>query len=134
MDASDEGYVAVFADGQRFKFKSREYMRLHKIVTGLSYKNTLEAVASGAVDSIREIVPDEFLGEFERWVAEIGSVAEDIENRVEHAFSAAPKSDRKEFALWVNKHHPELSAYLFYRMDGKPIRPLIYKRGFADRV
>jgi RNA ligase len=132
LDVSQEGWVAEFADGQRFKFKGDRYMELHRLITGLSFKHTLEAVAAGTVEAIRSQIPDEFLGDFNRWLAIIYAVVAETRQRIQAAFAAAPKATRKEFALWVMAQHKPLAPYLFATLDGKNIEPMIYKMAFEN--
>ncbi len=132
IDASQEGWVVEFADGQRFKFKGDRYMELHRLISGLSFKHTLEAVANGAVEYIRGQIPDEFLGDFNRWLATIRAVVAETKARVQTAFDTAPKTTRKEFALWVMAHHKALAPYLFALLDGKALEPMIYKMAFEN--
>lgn len=130
IDANNEGFVAEFADGQRFKFKGDAYKELHRLVCGLSFKNTLEAVANGKVDEVRAAIPDEFLGQFNEWVQEIGDKYQEVAAQVEAGFALAPKGNRKEFALWATKSNPSFAPYLFAKLDGRDYAPLIYKREF----
>lgn len=130
LDANQEGYVAEFADGQRFKFKGEQYKALHRLISGLSFKNTLDAVANGKVDEVRAAIPDEFLGQFNQWVDEIESRHNSICKAVELGFEMAPKGDRKEFAIWANKHQATIAPYLFTKLDGRDYAPLIYRREF----
>lgn len=132
LDISEEGYVVEFSDGTRWKFKGDKYLELHRLIFGLSFKKTLAAVASGSVDYIRSQIPDEFLGEFTGWVEQIGSVVEEIKGRVQRAFNAAPRSSRKDFALWVQANHKDLASYLFAMFDDKPIEPMIYRMAFEN--
>jgi len=128
LDLEQEGYVAEFADGSRFKFKGDRYLELHKIITSLTFKNVLKAVRNNEVQQIFETVPDEFLRDVKVWLAQIQATVDDIETRTEKVFHQAPKDTRKQFALWVNKHQRELSTYLFARMDNRPLEPLIYEK------
>lgn len=135
LDANSEGWVVEFEDGQRFKFKGQEYLRLHKLINGLSFKNTLKCVANGSLGELREIVPDEFLGEVDRWVESIQTTVARLKQDIEQAFKEAPKGGaRKDFALWVMAHHQPLASYMFARLDDRPIEPLIYKTAFKDSV
>lgn len=122
-----EGYVVEFADGQRFKFKSLEYLKLHKLIVSLTFKNILEAMQSNTIDQILETVPDEFLDETRAWILEIEETIGRVKQEVQAIFDAAPKSTRKEFAMWVNEHHRPLSRYLFAMIDDRDIIPLIYR-------
>lgn len=127
LDANHEGYVIEFADGNRFKFKGARYLELHKLVFGLSFKNTLEAMQNGTVQEILDAVPDEFLNEVKAWIAEIDGVLNSTKARVQSAFEAAPKDTRKDFALWLQANQRDIAGYLFAMFDGKPIEPLIYR-------
>ena len=133
LDANHEGYVVEFADGERFKFKGQRYLELHRLISTLSFKNTLAAAASGTIDFIREQVPDEFLTEFEGWVTEIERTVREVRNRAERAFAKAPTETRKQFALWVGEFYPDIALYLFAMLDGRDITPLIYRTAFKDR-
>ena len=133
LTVNQEGFVAEFADGQRFKFKGDQYMYLQKLISGLSFKNTLKAIASGELNELIESVPDEFLHDVEEWVVKINKTVQDKVNEVEEWYARAPTADRKRFALWVNSTCPSLSVYLFKRYDNKDYVPDIYKKEF-DRI
>ncbi|HNB52644.1 MAG TPA: RNA ligase, partial [Anaerolineales bacterium] len=133
LDESEEGFVLEFSDGQRFKIKGDKYLELHKLVFSLSFKNTLEAYQSGTVDYIRSQIPDEFLAEFNGWVNEIETTLAQTQAAIQAAFAAAPKTTRREYALWVRENQLELSPYLFAKIDGKPLLPMIYKLAFQNR-
>jgi RNA ligase len=132
LESNSEGWVVEFLDGQRFKFKGEEYRKLHKLISGLSFKNTLECCASGTLDELRAIVPDEFMGEVNCWIEQIQATVESTRLQIEAAFREAPKQSRKDFALWVNEHHRPIASYLFARLDDRPIEPLIYKLAFRN--
>ncbi len=126
-----EGYVAEMSSGERWKFKGDRYLELHKLVYGLSFKRAVEAVQSNQVEAIKAQIPEEFLSEFDQWVNQIETRVAEIEQTIERAFSRAPhNSDRKDFAMWVRSHELKLASYLFAKLDGKPIRPIIFQREF----
>ena len=59
-DADREGYVVKFASGLRVKVKHAEYVRLHRIVTGLTAKRVWELLAAGDdLAELRDAAPDE---------------------------------------------------------------------------
>jgi len=133
LDSDHEGFVATFADGQRFKFKGANYLLLHKLVYGLSFKATLTAIANGSVEAIRQQIPEEFLGEFNGWVDEIEQKVAAIKANIDALFQQAPKTSRKQFAGWVLSEHQGAASYLFALWDGKDIEPLIYRLAFRNR-
>ena len=133
IDLNQEGWVVEFEDGQRFKFKGEEYKRLHKLITGLSFKWALENYHNGTIEKARTVIPEEFHEDLDRWVEEIEDKIYEIENRVNDAFYLAPKTTRKEFALWVMENHKDLAPYLFAKIDNRDIEPLILKQEFKNR-
>lgn len=134
LPAEEEGFVVEFSDGERYKFKGDRYLELHKLISGLSFKHTLEAVQAGTLDYIREQIPDEYLAELNAWAAQIETVVATTKQNVQTAFDAAPKDSRKDFALWVQQQHKKLAPYLFALLDGKDYTPLIYRNEFEEML
>lgn len=133
LPPNNEGWVVEFSDRQRFKFKGDEYLRLHRLVSSLSFKNTLAAFVDGNVQEIIDTVPDEFLDDVKSWINEIQETTYDITKQVTEAFKDAPTSDRKTFAMWVTTEHQDMASYLFAMLDGRDITPMIYKTAFKNR-
>jgi RNA ligase len=133
LPATAEGWVVEFSDGQRFKFKGDEYVEIHRLVTNATFRRVLSSVANGTYDVMVSNVPDEFLTQVKAWRDEIEETIVDLIRETAIAFAIAPKSTRKEFALWAKAHYPELMPYLFAVLDRKEIRPLILKKAFKDR-
>lgn len=134
IDVSQEGWVVEFSDGQRFKFKGDAYQELHRLLSGLSFKWVLAATASSTLQFGLSAIPDEFLGQVKEWIEEIKTTVSQTKAQIEAAFDQAPRATRKDFAMWVQQHYPELASYLFARLDGKEIEPLIYKLAFQNRI
>lgn len=132
LDGQEEGYVVEFSDGQRFKFKGDRYLELHKLLNGLSFKNTLLAHQNGQVNYIKSQLPDEFLDEFNGWLKTIEQTIQEIKRKASEVYALAPQGSQKEFALWVNEYHHDLSVYLFATKSGYDLMPFIYKHAFKD--
>lgn len=127
LSGNEEGYVVLFSDGTRWKFKGERYLELHRLVSGLTFQNALKAVENGSIDQILSVVPDEFLVEVKEWIAMIQARIDKVNGDVQEAYYDAPKETRKEYALWVKNRVPHLQAYMFAKLDGKDIRPIIFK-------
>lgn len=123
-----EGLVVhVLETGERVKLKYEEYLRLHRIVTGLTSRTIWEALVAGqSVAEICEPLPDEF----HRWAREVAdglfAAVDEILLRVEKAYQeivdGQPEGfSRKDFALVAARH--DQRGYLFARLDGKDLRP-----------
>lgn len=134
LDPNSEGWVAEFADGQRFKFKGESYLELHRLISGLSFKNTLACVATGTINELRAIIPDEFLGQVEGWIDEIRTRVMFTREAIEANYEEAPKASRKDYALWVQANCKNLAPYMFARLDGRDIDELIYKLEFREQL
>lgn len=130
IPANDEGWVVEFIDGQRFKFKGDEYCKIHKLISGLSFRVVLENHQAGTINQALELIPDEFKKEVNEWIEKIEDTISFWKNRIEEVYCMAPGGERKEYALWVQEYYKDMAPYLFARLDGKDVLPIIYKIGF----
>jgi len=118
------------ASGERVKIKYDDYLRLHRIVTGLTSRTIWEALVAGAtVAEICEPLPDEFQAwardVADRLHASIAAAASHVEDVFREIVAALPEGyTRKDFALVASRH--ELRGLLFARLDGKDIRPALW--------
>lgn len=127
-----EGLVVTFLDGpcagERVKLKQEDYVRLHRIVTGLNERTVWEHLGTGApLEDLLAPLPEEF----HEWVCD---VADGLALRAEHVYRAAAVEyemlrtqdlDRKSFAALANES--EYRPYLFMLLDRKDPRPAIWK-------
>ncbi|MET8430128.1 RNA ligase [Nocardia sp. NPDC004860] len=117
-----EGFVIRYVEtGQMVKIKLDEYIRLHRIVTGLSKKVVWEHAAAGR--PFEELIAD-LPDEFHRWVADVW---DDLQARYDSTCIEAdkayekisrsvglPRSDaRKEFALAIADLPDSMKNLLF---------------------
>jgi len=137
LSGNEEGFVLRFADGQRFKVKGAEYLRLHKIMCGLSPKMIFEMWRDGKIADLAVDVPDEMLVSVREWTVSFDEEYGRILNEAQSAFNKAPKDSRKEFALWAKENAPSVLHYLFMMLDGrdveKAVRADVY-RAVKDRL
>lgn len=60
-EPNTEGFVLRWPDGTRAKVKFAEYLRLHKLLTGVNARTIWELLSTGqSLDALVELVPDEF--------------------------------------------------------------------------
>jgi hypothetical protein len=114
-----EGFVVHFSDGSVFKFKSEDYMRLHRIIAQFTFKRVLEAVQLNQDEEIRKVLPEELLPEFDRYKLMIDDKVSQIVTKVDKVVYNAPKDTRKEFALYLQQYHKGSDAikYAFKYLD-----------------
>lgn len=136
IDSEDgEGYVLHFPmTDMRLKIKFPTYVKLHKIMTGLSEKGIWELLREKGIDTapgeIVEDVPDEFF----KWLNEVVSRMQkeyyDIRDITDLQFVAIKKklgtdASRKEYADEIKKmQYPALG---FAMLDNRPADDLIFK-------
>ena len=131
--AGREGLVVHFLDtDERVKIKYEEYVRLHRLVTGLSARTVWEVLVSGGdLDELTEPLPDEFhawvKGVVTELTDEVEARAAAVEAEFERIVAALPDGwGRREFALQaVRSDH---RGSLFLRLDGKDYRPGLWQQ------
>jgi putative RNA ligase len=124
-----EGFVVHFPrSGLRLKVKFAEYVRLHRLITGVTERHIWERLRDGL--PIEKFLPDHAPASYQVWVrasAErfAGEYAR-IDAACVTAFAVAPKDgDRKAFAAYATAC--ELPAILFKMLDGQPYDEIIWK-------
>lgn len=140
---NSEGYVIRFEGGMRVKVKHDEYVRLHRIVTGVSTKTVWQYLSEGrALDELLDRVPDEFFEWVQLQVAGLTGAFAGIEDLCTHDFDSYLRQilnttdetlvrpvgsvERKAFALAV-KDHPHRDV-LFLMLDGREYTANIWKK------
>lgn len=126
---NSEGYVVHFPKtGLRFKVKHAEYVRLHRILTGINAKRIWEILSAGDnIYTILDRVPDEFYQWVTKVSRELNDKYRDIENRATLTYEAAKKYEtRKEQALFLRDSF-EYPGIVFNMLDGKDYSAQIWK-------
>ena len=114
-----EGFVVHFSDGSIFKFKSEDYMRLHRIIAQFTFKRVLEAVQQHQQEEIRRALPEELIAEFDEWCWMIEDKVDQLVMQVDKVVHNAPKETRKEFALYLQQYYKgtDVMKYAFKYLD-----------------
>ncbi len=128
LPLSKEGWVVVFEDGQRFKFKGDEYLRLHRLIHGISLKKLYEVTTAGLYDQYRESIPEEFAGQLDDWYDDLMAEVRFGEVEITGRYAGADKSSRKAYALSV-KDSP-YSGCLFRLFDKKGYLDVLLKLAY----
>ncbi|WP_276209121.1 RNA ligase [Streptomyces amritsarensis] len=160
MDA--EGFVLRFASGVRAKAKLSEYVRLHKVLTGVTARDIwrghgiqrfaglpakqlaqglnctvadIDAWGGKPLDALLEQVPDEF----DHWVREVVAGLEEAAARHERAIDEAYAGlahltgDRGAFARAVAQLPDRtVRPAMFMRLDGRPTELTTWRRVRPD--
>src|ERR1700675_2384986 len=130
--ANEEGYVLSYSNGVKVKVKFEEYVRLHRILTGLNPKTVWEMLSQGQADAIANLLPAPrrpapsvfWLGSV-RLVLRVKYAL--IEAEAQAVFAARPQSAvRKDQALYFTQSPHR--AILFQMLYGKSYAETIWDR------
>lgn len=124
-EPNSEGFVVYYPKANvRMKIKFPEYVRLHRLITGVSEIAIWELMKDGKrLDELLEKVPDEFF----KWVTE-------VERRLRLEFATkwgraqnanifyGSLPTRKEAALKILEKYKDVSGAVFLLMDGEDKR------------
>jgi T4 RnlA family RNA ligase len=127
---NEEGFVIRFSNGDRMKIKGEEYLRLHRIMTGVSTTSVWEIMANGGnMEEILKDVPDEFYDKIKEVVRDIAVRFDNIRTDYIQYFTdivfKIGREDRRRFAEEARRY--KHSSILFALLDGKDITPIIWK-------
>lgn len=121
-EPNSEGFVLFYPDENlRLKIKFPEYVRLHRLVTGLSEIAIWEFIKEGkTVDDLLEKVPDEFY----KWV---NSVEIELRRKFAEIWQPAQlallttygMATQKEKALWIMENAKDIQGVVFFLINGR---------------
>lgn len=126
---NSEGVVLYFESGFMVKVKYDEYVRLHRLVTGVTSRRIWDLLRNG--EDTKELlnrVPEEF----EKWVKE---TIKDLKTKYDvievgslSGLGIVKKLEtRKDQAIEIMKNHKQLSSIIFAMLDNKPYDQIIWK-------
>ena len=125
-----EGYIVHFVEtGVRVKFKHEEYVKLHRIMTGVSERSIHNLLASGGKSSLEEVkqtAPEEFTDFINKSIDKLEKQYADEESKIKKAYQELVDSlpsdvEQKDFALAVQKMPKGLSNHMFSLRAGKGV-------------
>lgn len=126
LDSSHEGWVAEMSDGTRWKFKGDQYCELHRLINGITFKKTCQAIIDDVFAGFRQRIPEEYREMVDGWAKQILYRYSDKLNDIQRVYAAMPKGSRKEFAMAAQ--HTPISHALFMMYDKRDLQPYILKQ------
>jgi len=139
-----EGVVVHFVSGpmrdKRVKIKQEDYVRLHRVITGMNARTVWEHLGEGkTADELCEGLPEEFWPWIHEVSAELFHEAERIRQEAEcdfrNIYAQLPLNwERKQFAMEAQASPHR--GLLFQILDDRDIKPQIWKsiKPSADRA
>lgn len=129
QEDNKEGFVIRFSNGFRVKVKFEEYVRLHRIITGVSNVVIWEYLKDGKpLDALLDKVPDEFYEYVRSTANQLQKEFIHMEYEANDMFDLYYHEDKKTFALNILKQTPDISAILFNMYNKKNHKPIIWKK------
>jgi T4 RnlA family RNA ligase len=129
-DVTDEGFVIRFQDGERAKIKYDDYVRLHRLITGVTARRIWDLLRNKQTKELKEMterVPEEFLEWVKDTKKELNKQYGEIYQQA-YLLCAGARTlpTRKEQAELVLKM-PRLSGACFKMLDNKDVSEVIWK-------
>jgi hypothetical protein len=135
---NQEGVVVRFNDGTRMKIKGEEYVRLHRIMTGLSNVDIWEILKNGeSIEQYLENVPDEFDKWVRNWVMNLSYAKFWVREhcgKIHDYFrygkynDVDPEPSKKDFALHLDKYvDKQYKSILFAMWDRREYEHMLWK-------
>lgn len=155
---NEEGFVVTFDNGLKVKIKMADYVRLHKLLTGMNPKSVWEMLSKNTgPQKLWELVndksvPEHFIKWLVSWQTELQKQHDAIFATAAVAFKNKPefygnfdlmgldlfdqklwverkkKEERAEFAAYVKTLPAELHGVLFTMFDGRDPGQMIWKQ------
>ena len=133
---NEEGFVVSYP-GLKVKIKMADYVRLHKIVTGMNARSVWELLSTGKDFTQFESMPEQFQRWLKCWVKDLNSQHDNIFTTCQDFYKQCPSIDteiepyrdyRKRFALWVQSETPkEFHSVMFAMLDNQDPSSVIWK-------
>lgn len=127
VGTNQEGFVIKFSNNFRMKVKGDEYIRLHILRTQLTNVMIWESLRDGMMQSLVEIIPDEYHDIVRTYVDGINSQFNYISTAINTAYQSIPPFEhQRDYALYVLEHHPSISSALFNLRKGVSIEHIVW--------
>lgn len=116
-----EGWI-LNIDGHFIKIKCDDYVHIHRILDKLSSVNVIiQAVAEENYDDLISKVPEIYRDRINKIARLIMDYVKNTNKEVKRIYNVAPKENKKEFMIWVDKNAPkEIKAYIRNLYLNKP--------------
>ena len=124
-DGLHEGVVVNYGS-YRLKYKTDEYIRLHRIVTEFSAKRVWEALSNGQrIDRMN--IPEEFIKWLDDTEKELLQKHDELLNKINQAVADTRDLTNKGIALYNDETIKEVREYIFAVRSGKDVEAKIWK-------
>ena len=124
-DGLHEGVVVNYGS-YRLKYKTDEYIRLHRIVTEFTPKRVWEALSSGQrIDRMN--IPEEFIKWLDETERKLLLEYNELFDKINQVLADTVNMTNKEIALSDDEAIKEMREYIFAIRSGKDIKAKVWK-------
>lgn len=129
-EVNKEGFVLLFDNGVRAKFKFDQYVKLHSLISEMTSKKVWEMVKGNiSFDQFIDQVPDELFkwvqGKIQFFKDEYNRIEKEAEVEFRRITKLVISKERKEIAKHIVQYkYPQI---LFAKLDNKDISKYIWK-------
>lgn len=107
MSDEAEGFV-INIDGYKVKVKYNDYVHIHKALSKLSSINLIiRSIADDQYDDLLSKLPTAYHDNVKRVAAIVVNYINATERQIREYYNKAPKDNRKDFMIWVDKNVPK---------------------------
>lgn len=144
--SNSEGFVIRYDSGERMKVKFEDYLKLHRVTTGLSNKKIFQLCCTGkSLEEILVDIPDEFNDWFREIHESVETKFNEIKNECSEYVRQNSDKSREDFFSSIQEHHyKSLLGALYNNHEESKIKSKIYSlidfksiniknRGFAAK-
>lgn len=120
-----EGFV-LNIDGFKVKIKYNDYVFMHKTLGSMTSMNLIiDSISEGRFDDLYSKIPAPYKGGVAAKAEAVRRYKEEMEKKIDEAYSRAPKGDRKEFMIWVSENVDRgLQGFVREKYLGRPYNVL----------
>lgn len=129
-----EGVVLYYENGFMVKVKYEEYVRLHRLVTGVNARRIWEVISTGGtLEDFTTRVPEEFTNWINQVAKNLRYEYEAIEMECKDILKdVVDLPSRKEQAMEILKDPRGWSGVVFAMLDKKPYNQIIWKTLYPE--
>lgn len=130
-----EGWIVRFSDGQRFKVKGEDYLKVHRLIFGLSERRIVQMFYTGELEDVLEAIPPAKREKFNDIARNVALRFRRRMFELKLLHESVPKTETmKSYVEWVRTHHPVDSRLLIAMEAGKDIRAGVIQELFGVQV
>jgi T4 RnlA family RNA ligase len=111
----NEGWVVIFNNGLRAKFKTFDYLRKHRVKDSITNpKHLADLILHDGLDDILPLISEDtnILNYVNNFKEKIKNIYNSIEEKINLFYNDNRNLDRKDFAIKSREEHPEIMSLI----------------------